>query len=586
MSLRDYGTGTWEGGDPECNHEPPEEWIQNNYLKGTAGVSPGTVRAGAKAIWTKNGSCLGCGARRIDHQLGSEQRPDCGQLERVGVDDEGRPLYRKANCAERDWRSACHVCRMVLVFRELRRVLRDDGTLWLNYGDTYSSGGSSIKPGGGVFERGRTDGRPEDGSRQPSADGHNFEIKIEPTRKNSDHRSTVVHKEGYKSPFRGTATTGSPYLEQGKMTGGSSGLPAGNLVGIPWRVALALQADGWILRSDIPWVKRSAMPESATNRPCKALEYVFLLAKKPGYYFDMEAVRKRTGTETDLEEYERLKGLSWFTHDNDAEVGMSQTPSKVQATNPNGRSFRNADLWFESVDGPHGLTGVGDELVGLDITSQGYPGAHFATFSEKLVEPFIKAGTSEHGCCGKCGTPWVRQTKVKQLKWERPNDYVKRTGEAGTGNSCSNSVAGVEVETIGWRPNCECHGKLVKTKEMVLGYGSYHSHEADGVGYGLRQDGGPLSDPGEPTKELEKTVISYVSSIPIAAHPVKPCVVLDPFLGSGTTAAVAVRLGRHAVGIELSAKYLTENAIPRIGESLPKAPAKPLIQKSVRLGGG
>lgn len=121
--LRDYGTGTWEGGDAKCVHSAPAEPKQYVGSDGTLGRNNTNWdnRHGDKRV------CK-CGAIRTDHQLGSESRPDC------------LSWARGENCAERDWATGCHVCRMVLVFREVRRVLRDDGTLWLNYGSSYFSG--------------------------------------------------------------------------------------------------------------------------------------------------------------------------------------------------------------------------------------------------------------------------------------------------------------------------------------------------------------------------------------------------------------------------------------------------------------
>jgi hypothetical protein len=145
------------------------------------------------------------------------------------------------------------------------------------------------------------------------------------------------------------------------------------------------------------------------------------------------------------------------------------------------------------------------------ITAKPYRGAHFATMPPDLVEPCIKAGTSEHGCCLKCGAQHERVTKRTKLTRERPNDYTKRTGEAGTGNSCANSVAGVSVETLGWAPTCKCDAGIT------------------------------------------------------------PCVVLDPFAGSGTTLAVATELGRCGVGIELNPDYV-RLADERIAKAKAKAP--------------
>lgn len=319
----------------------------------------------------------------------------------------------------------------------------------------------------------------------------------------------------------------------------------------------------------------SPMPESVTNRPAKALEYVFLFAKKQGYYWDGEAIKRKSLT-ADLPP--RTLAPKQAKTPFDGKISHNEDHARAVLERVTDRNFRNADLWFASIDEPHGLTGIGDELVGIDVTSEAYGGLHFATFPRKLIEPFIKAGSAPQ-CCAQCGTPWLRLTERTQLKRERPNDYVKRDGAAGTGNSCANTVAGVTVTTKGWRPNCECCGKLVKRTGKRLGYGSYHNHSQDGVGYGLRQEGkGPASNPGPPTKEFEATRVEYVSDLPLANHPTKPCIILDPFCGSGTTCIVALEHGRASIGIDLSVKYLQENAIPRIeGKLLSKGTTAGLV---------
>jgi DNA modification methylase len=429
--LRDYGTGTWEGGDPACDHA-------SGRSNDIAAASP----------------CSKCGARRVDRQIGSEPSPDCG-------------TRGQAQCG------GCFVCTMVAVFREVRRVLRDDGTLFLNLGDTYSGGKSG---------------------RDDSGDNGRFAgPRIDPT------------------PRKPT-----------------QGLPSGNLVGVPWRVALALQADGWVLRQDIIWAKPSPMPESVRNRCTKAHEYVFLLTKSNRYFYDAEAIR-----ETAEYGYRDMPNGDLYAHNEERQPGS--TTGKHPEYGRNKRS-----VW--------------------SVASQGFPGAHFATFPPNLIRPMILAGTSERGCCASCGAPWRRVTEERKLTRERPNDYVKRTGEEGTGNSCANTVAGVEVSTIGWVPTCEC------------------------CGLSLIND-----PPGEPSKRKDEDTAAFLSRFRsweiklaewysewgaakpvLAAQTLSQCVVLDPFVGSGTVLEVAAEEGRRAVGIDLSADYLRKFAVRRAEEALKK----------------
>ena len=363
-------------------------------------------------------------------ELGSEPSPDCG-------------TKGQAQCGR------CFVCSMVAVFRGVRRVLRDDGTVWLNLGDTFGGGKCG---GGNVFSNGRTDGTSTRwGSKY--AEGE----EVDPSRESMRDRTSELK------------------------------LPSGNLIGIPWRVALALQEDGWILRQDIIWSKPSPMPESVTNRCTKSHEYIFLRTKRMGYYYDAEAIKEPM---TYGDDGRKPRQFQWIRGSDPKDKRSEE--SQVDYI-PTGNKRNKRSVWT--------------------ISSESYSGAHYAVFPTKLVEPCILAGTSERGCCAQCGTPYERIVAKEQLKRKRPNDYVKRTGADGTGNSCANTVAGVDVRTLGWEPSCKCHN--VDTS----------------VG-------------------------------------VKPCVVLDPFVGSGTSVAVAVELGRHGLGIDLSATYLQENAIPRIEGSI------------------
>ena len=193
FGLRDYGTAKWEGGDPNCEHTVGSG--DNDNLK-TYVTRP--ERDGIKRQY-----CQKCGAVRIDQQIGLEQTP------------------------------AEYVNDIVQVFREVWRILRDDGTVWLNLGDSYNGSGGA---GGDYIEGGLKEGQPK----YPGRHINNLKLK--------------------------------------------------DLIGIPWMVAFALRDDGWWLRQDIIWHKPNPMPESVKDRCTKAHEYIFLLSKSPRYYYDYEAV--------------------------------------------------------------------------------------------------------------------------------------------------------------------------------------------------------------------------------------------------------------------------------------------------------
>ena len=146
---------------------------------------------------------------------------------------------------------------------------------------------------------------------------------------------------------------------------------------IPARLALALQADGWYLRSQIVWSKPNPMPESVTDRPTKSHEFVYLLTRSPRYFFDQEAVREGASRG-----YDKPGGGSQRHYVGNGHAGLDEFTS-----NPAGRNLRS--VW--------------------EIPTQPYPEAHFATYPEELVRRCILAGTSERGCCPECGGPWVRE---------------------------------------------------------------------------------------------------------------------------------------------------------------------------------
>lgn len=216
-----------------------------------------------------------------------------------------------------------YVAKMVSVFREVRRVLREDGTLWLNLGDSYASnqsnnGGYSDKSTLAGFTNANTKGRQANNATKPHKIKHGLK-----------------HKD---------------------------------LVGIPWRVAFALQSDGWYLRQDIIWAKPNPMPESVTDRCTKSHEYLFLLTKSPKYYFDHEAIRE--GATTKVKDGKIRFGGSKY---GDSADPLHATKSGNGYTSSGFRNKR--DVWT--------------------IPTRPFKGAHFAVFPEALVEPCILAGSKD-----------------------------------------------------------------------------------------------------------------------------------------------------------------------------------------------
>ena len=216
-----------------------------------------------------------------------------------------------------------YVEKLVVILREVKRVLRNDGTLWLNLGDTYTN---TSTPGGGD---------PTIGVRNTG---------------NSKYTSTMV-----------------------------SGLPAKSLIGIPWHVAFALQADGWILRQDIIWHKPNPMPESVTDRCTKAHEYIFLLSKNKKYYCDMEAI-KEEATGYDGRKDTLMKGS--------AKYKTSVIPGQSAHT-----MASNGHERWEFKDG----VPVRNKRSVWTVSTKPYKGAHFATFPPDLVKPCILAGCPKGG---------------------------------------------------------------------------------------------------------------------------------------------------------------------------------------------
>ena len=232
------------------------------------------------------------------------------------------------------------VAEMAAVFREVRRVLRDDGTLWLNLGDSYNSG-----PSGGLG--GSTLGG-----------GQDNQAKSNRAWRNGSGRADGVVDDRAQRNRNGIA---------------AAGLKPKDLIGIPWRVAFALQSDGWYLRQDIIWSKPNPMPESVTDRCTKAHEYMFLLSKSARYFYDAEAI-----AEPFVDERMGASGVTIGVPEQYANAAGRGGDQGLEKFNGAGRAGRNRrSVWT--------------------VATQPFKEAHFATFPPDLIEPCIKAGCPNGG---------------------------------------------------------------------------------------------------------------------------------------------------------------------------------------------
>lgn len=232
---------------------------------------------------------------------------------------------------------------LVSVFREVRRVLKPEGTLWLNLGDTYNSGGRGGHPGDKTTLGGGTTRHAEASKarRRPCPQGK------------TGQRSDRANHMAFKAPP-------------------ANDLKPKDLLGIPWRVAFALQADGWYLRQDIIWHKPNPMPESVTDRCTKAHEYIFLLSKSERYFYDADAIAEPS---------------VWYGVDARSDKGNIRYEGKRTID----KSGKNGQEGFAVVTENRNKRSV------WTVTTKPYEGAHFATYPTDLIEPCIKAGCPRGG---------------------------------------------------------------------------------------------------------------------------------------------------------------------------------------------
>ncbi|MDE3023623.1 MAG: site-specific DNA-methyltransferase [Pseudomonadota bacterium] len=260
-------------------------------------------------------------------------------------------------CLGQESNPGSYTAHLVHVFREVRRVLRDDGTLWLNLGDSYAGSGKCSNPDG------------------------------------SAHKSKLVGKQGENK--------GMLYGINKPQKANKIGLRAKDLMGIPWRAAFALQADGWVLRQDIIWSKPNPMPESVNDRCTKSHEYIFMFSKNQHYYYDSEAIKTPPSPSLIKQVNEGYQGSSTKDFDACGVQNASSTKSRIigqcrkKIDKQRGHSRRHAgfnERWDLMTTNEQRSLGANKKSV-WNVATKPYRGAHFATFPSELIEPCVLAGS-------------------------------------------------------------------------------------------------------------------------------------------------------------------------------------------------
>lgn len=498
----------------------------------------------------------------------------------------------------------CYICKMRTVMEHVRYVLHDTGTVWIVVGDTYV--------------------------RDPSKG-----VKFQAGPKTYDESLNRQASE---------LNTGAPL---------QLGMNPKNLYGIPHRLFLAFQADGWYMRAIAPWIKKNALPNSAHDRPNIAHEYVLFMSKSERYYYDRYAVLQKGSLVTIQRE---RRGRSNQHKNNQGAPGQTKQTLMNQQPNTNTRhrgvikgqevplrNRRTSDWFFESLDETileqelwlehlrsvkeNGgmLVDIEGMVTGFQVNPTGYKGSHYATWPIGLVSPMLAASTSEQGACPNCGNQWQRivETSTKPRR-DNPNPVLEYS--AGTGHTHGSAESTtlhkvVTSITTDWRPTCTCNKKgiefrpddmeLIRSPVGVLpakdlsekvGRAGFSRPVADDEGtlsitrfeqrhYAKQLKSSPHRK--EMQEEVSETTFAhYIRTDRTGARapragdlakwlargwvepvqipdfepldPVRPAV-LDPFVGSGTTLIVTRQLNLMGIGMDISRKYLLEDAMKRLG---------------------
>ena len=298
--LRDYGTGTWVGGDTSCLHEGISMGNNRNFIdEGGRGSNKTSI---------SYGNCIKCGAVREDLQIGNEQTPQ------EFIDN------------------------LVEVFACVWDVLADDGTLWVNLGDSYYN----YRPGKGQSLNKQT-----------------------LSNTNQDLPQTCARRNNKLNEYKEK-----------------------DLMGMPWRLAFALQDFGWYLRQDIIWHKPNPMPESVKDRCTKSHEYIFLLSKKPHYYFDHKAIQEPSIYGADdrasRNDSRRDTGMNHIAPKKDKRTGAGRIAYEGKRTDNNTSGGQESFVHIEEMRNKRDV---------WTVNTKPYSGSHFAVFPTELIEPMILAGS-------------------------------------------------------------------------------------------------------------------------------------------------------------------------------------------------